>query len=99
VCITTAVLFGLCGAVLMATDIPARYDGESVSCGSVILVAAVPTTEAPAANAAEAARQQHVAAACGDARMRVTVLTGLAVLVCVGLGSVAAFRGRPITAP
>jgi hypothetical protein len=60
------------------------------------LVAAVPDRSSAVSSAtpAEAARERQVAAACGDAQVRTTVLAGLAALVCVGFGPVATFRGR-----
>jgi hypothetical protein len=95
ICMTMAILAGLGAAVLLASTVTTPYDGESVSCGTVIGAAAVTDgarPDAPGLTRSEAARARQVDRACHGALVRTTALAGLAAIVCVGFGTVVAFR-------
>jgi hypothetical protein len=94
ICMTVAILTGVGAALLLASGVTTQYDGRSVSCGTVINAAAVTDGRAddPGLTRREAARARQVDRACHAALVRTTTLAGLAAIVCVGFGTVVAFR-------
>jgi hypothetical protein len=91
ICTTIAILPGLGAALLLATTVTTQYDGESVGCGTVIGAAAVTDGRADSLGLTrqEAVRARQVDRACHTALVRTTGIAGLAVIVCVGFGTVA----------
>lgn len=99
VCLTLAVAFGLCAAVLVATSPTVHYRGATRSCSSIIVSA-----EAGDAGAADPGTttpervDQHLSQACSETMHRWSVLAGLAALLCVAVGSVGLLSRRPDSA-
>ena len=96
VCLTLAVAFGLCAAVLVATSPTVHYRGATRSCSSIIVSAEAGAAD-PGTTTSERV-DQHLSQACSETMHRWSVLAGLAALLCVAFGSVGLLSRRPDSA-
>ena len=88
ICLLIAIAAGLCALALLQATPAVEVRGETISCGSMVVdwESGLPVAE------------RHVPA-CDEKRRELTVLVGLAALVCAGAGSYVRFGGREYPSP